>query len=48
MMHIAMFGGFLALKTASSVLSEQRTNDVMDNSSVSSVGTGPAEVNHRG
>lgn len=48
MMYIAMFGRFLALKTASSVLNEQRTNDVMDNSSVSNVGTGHAKVNHRG
>lgn len=44
MMYIAMFEA--CLKTASSVLSEQRTNNVMDNSSVSSVGTGLATVNH--
>lgn len=47
-MYIDMFGAFLALKTASSVLSEQRTNNGMDDSSVSNVGTGPAKVNRGG
>lgn len=47
MMDRAMFGGFLALNT-SSVLSEQRTNKVMDNSSVSSAGTGLSKVNSGG
>lgn len=31
-MYIAVFGGFLALRSASSGFSGQRTNDVMDNS----------------
>lgn len=48
MMYRAMLGGFLALKASSSVLSQQWTNKVMDNSSARSAGTGLSEVNRGG
>lgn len=46
MMYTAVLGIFSSeeLRIASSVLSEQSTNNMMKNSSVSSAGTGPAKV----